>query len=274
MGYGACVACNCYKEGLATEPPHKPYVYIDPEDGSVGINTAHLKDKEEQLKWWLEFDEWRMTACPHEDMMYAYERLANMSGMAAFRGLVAEFGGNARFPVLTEHLPIGNGGTLPVEFTPVAYYEVLTLKQEKLEQKLVVLQEAESGDIIASTSVNHDNTFVFSAAVCNYVISADGFSIIKLKRHFWETNKTDFKSIHFKQHRIDDNQFEFEDLTTGNKSIQHVKLYPIDSLATQDYSFVVSIQQASISTEYAYIIEPLINVLKASSETENPVCWL
>lgn len=26
MGYNAVVKCNCYRDGLTTEPPHKEYV--------------------------------------------------------------------------------------------------------------------------------------------------------------------------------------------------------------------------------------------------------
>lgn len=274
MGYGSHVVCNCYREGLATEPPHKQYVRIDEEDGSIYIDTDHLKDPEERLKWWLEFDEWRLTACSHDDMDYASERLANMSGMAAFRQVIAEFGGVDRFPILTAYLPTANGGLLPTSHTAAALREVGLLRQEKTEQKIVVLQENFSGDIIASTSVSQSLTFVQSANFPNYALSADGFFIFKPKEYFWERNKILFHSIKFKQVKSGNSKFRFVDLNTGATCDDMIKIYPFEAEVSEEYIFSVTIQQAHLGDEYKYIIDPLTIVLQASLETGNPVAWL
>ena len=116
MGYNAAVYCNCYKQGLATEPPHKEHVTID-EDGSVNISTGHITDESKRMEWWVDFDKWMSTACSHNDMDYVHERLANISGMAAFRWLIKELGGDLRFPVLTKYLPTSNSGWLPKQLS-------------------------------------------------------------------------------------------------------------------------------------------------------------
>ena len=133
MGFGAAVYCNCYKQGLATEPPHEEYVVID-EDGGVNISTDHIENEGTRMEWWLSFDKWAATACSHKDMYYAHERLANISGMGAFRWLVKELGGGLHFPILTKNLPISNCGYLPKQLSNEALKEVMQLKQELTKQ--------------------------------------------------------------------------------------------------------------------------------------------
>ncbi len=140
MSYAAIVHCNCYKHKLATEPPHKEYVFLDKEDGMVYIDTEHITDKETRLQWWLEFDEWSVKACSHEDMYYVYEHLANSSGMAHFRHMVIEFADVCRFPTLNECLPIGNDGTLPKASTMPFLQEILELQREPTESATIGVQ--------------------------------------------------------------------------------------------------------------------------------------
>lgn len=134
MGYAAAVYCNCYKQGLATEPPHKEFVFVDEENGMVYIDTNHIKDEKIRLQWWLEFDEWSVSACSHEDMYYADEYLANMSGMAHFRSMVNEFADKDRFITLNQFLPIGNGGILPKAITTPFLQDILQLQREPIQQ--------------------------------------------------------------------------------------------------------------------------------------------
>lgn len=140
MSYAAAVYCNCYKHGLATEPAHKEYVFVDKEDGMVYIDTDHIKDKEMRLQWWLEFDEWSATACSHGDMDYIHEYLANASGMAHFRHMVSEFADTGRFLIVNKCLPIGNGGTLPKASTMPFLHEILELQREPTEEATIGIE--------------------------------------------------------------------------------------------------------------------------------------
>ncbi len=160
MGYDAYVNCNCYKSGLTTDPPYKEYLKID-EDG-IYLNIEYLYKSDEDLYWQMndEFSLWKKSACPHEDMEEVSLGVANMTGMAHFRGLLSNLGGEDRFPVLTEYLPVCNGGCLPAEYAIEALAEVDFILNSGYVEEYLVLREKESKNIIASTN-NLDSYYPF-----------------------------------------------------------------------------------------------------------------
>ncbi|MDF7810266.1 hypothetical protein [Hymenobacter sp. YC55] len=129
MGYAAIVRCNCYRDGLTTEPPHKEYVQVDEEGVYINLDELGLT-KTTRLAWYLEFDSWQMKACIHPDMHYAYEHLQNISGMANFRSTLAKLNAPRRFQALNQYLPVANSGALPIEHAATALQEINALSME------------------------------------------------------------------------------------------------------------------------------------------------
>jgi hypothetical protein len=275
MGYDAFVTCNCFKEGKTKEPPYKDRMKIDVEGIYLDLNITYQQDKDEYLKRHQEFDDWKRTACPHEDMEFASEHLANMSGMAAFKTMLDEFGGEKRFPILTKYLPVANGGTLPADYAEKALRELKDLEQEKTSEKKVILR-LKAGEIKQSTNENHSNIFVWTAYNTeNYGIDKDGFFIIENGKFLWtRTSKLVFRSKDFKQVALGKDKFQFIDNLTNNQYTGTAKIHPDGKeQPSQDFDFIVDIEETTLATGYKYIIEPLKRLTYASLETGNPIIW-
>ena len=74
MGLDASVYCNCYATGrVKSPPPFKELVYVDT-DGDTYIHT------DDDSKYFA-VEDWKKTACAHEDMILIHRRLGNMSGI-------------------------------------------------------------------------------------------------------------------------------------------------------------------------------------------------
>lgn len=275
MGYDAFVTCNCFKDGKTKEPPYKDFMKIDVEGIYLDLDLTYEKDKDEYLKRHQEFDNWKRTACPHEDMKFASEHLANMSGMAAFKTMLHEFGGEKRFPILTKYLPVANGGTLPAEYAEKVLNELKDIEQEKTSEKKVIRRQ-NTGDKIWSTNEFHSDIFVWTAYNReNYGIDRDGFFIIKNRNFLWmKASKLVFRSKDFKQVVLGNDKFKFIDNLTNNQYMGTAKIHPFGKeQPSQDFDFIVDMEVTTLATEYRYIIEPLKRVTNASLETENPVIW-
>jgi len=104
MGLDAFVRCDCWEKGLQVPPALKPHVYLD-DEGSLALREPAGED----ARLYDQFAEWRQSACPHEDMEYANERVANWAGVRIFSDLLTDLGRN-RFSSLLQALPEGNGG--------------------------------------------------------------------------------------------------------------------------------------------------------------------
>lgn len=276
MGYDAFVICNCFKEGKTAEPPYKDFMKVDHEGMYLDLETLYEQDKDEYFKRHQEFDEWKRSACPHEDMELVSERLANTSGMAAFKTILHEFGGEMRFPILTKYLPVANGGTLPTDYAEQALRELQDLEQEKPSEEKVVLKVKATGERKQSTNENHSNIFVWTAYnKQNYGIDKDGFFIIENRKFLWtKKSKLVFRSTEFKQVAISKDKYRFIDNLTNKQFIGTTKIHPDGQEEPKDdFEFVVEKEIVPLATEYNYIIEPLKKLAIASIETRNPIIW-
>ncbi len=276
MGYSAFVICSCYKDGKTNEPPHKEFLRFDEEGLYLDI-PDELWEKNEDKVYQMEadFNEWKRTACEHEEMELADEYLSNISGMEAFRHIVGELGGKGKFPILTEYLPTVNGGVLPSEFAQQALDELLLLEKELTNEEKVVLIEKSTARLIASVSSDTYWFFVFTANNKNtYGIDKDGFFILEnVKEKGEETSYVMFRSNNFVQQTISKDRYKFIDIPSGKSFECTEKLFPNEDDDTNDHHFIVQIERVGIAGEYEYMIDPLKRLARASILSGNPVHW-
>lgn len=93
MTLDASVYCDCFVRGrLRTPPPQPDLVYVEP-SGSVETKAPEIGDQ-------LKFDEWRHTACEHEDQLLLSHFLSNISLVALLRDELSYYA--EAFPILLE----------------------------------------------------------------------------------------------------------------------------------------------------------------------------
>ena len=233
------------------------------------------EDEEKVYQMDARFDEWKRTACEHEEIELAYEYLSNISGMGAFRQIVSELGGKRKFPFLTEYLPTANGGILPNEYAQQALDELLLLEKEQNTEEKVILTEKSTGSLKASVSSHTYWFFVFTEYNKNtYGIDKEGFFILEnVKEKGKEVSYIMFRSINFIQQSVSKDLYRFIDIPSGESYECSVKLHPNEDDATDDYGFEVKTQPVGIANEYEYIIEPLKRLATASIKSGNPIHW-
>jgi hypothetical protein len=268
--------CSCYKNGKIKEPPHKELLQFDDEGPYIDIYT-NITQKEREEKYYKmeeEFNEWKRTACEHEDMELAHEYLANVMGMADFKYIVEVLGGEDKYPILSKFLPSSNDGILPAEYAQIALMELNDLENIKNSFEEILLVETMTNELKTSVNTNTYKHFAFTEYNKNiYGIDIDGFYILEKK-----DNSDDyylvFRSKEFVQNKISEKMYEFIELKDSYNYKGSLKLHPFEGEATNNYQFKTIIQKYNISEEYNYIIEPLKNLAKASIESGNPICWL
>lgn len=86
MGLDAHVACNCFRDGLCTDPPVPRSMLTIDEHGDVDLIEAEDCDSD-QVRAYLD---WTEHACEHEHMEIAGEWIGNVSGVAWLRSATAE----------------------------------------------------------------------------------------------------------------------------------------------------------------------------------------
>jgi|GEM_PF-6486179 len=270
MGYDAFVKCNCYKDGnISSRPPFEEFVKEDEESIWLDLDWESNKDKHEA------FDSWKYSnPCEHDEMEISSERLANSSGMTAFRGIIKEFG-EEKYPILSEHLLKINSRKLPIEYVDGMQQELENMKLETFGERLIVLIELTTHQRIASTNANYELPFVFTGFnKLNYKISKDGFKVVRNRRFFGKEYSSEiFTSKRFTQKKIADKKYLFADVNSGKIVESEINLYSDKDYNDDFFEFEIKEKSASIADEYAYIIEPLIKLTKASQKTGNPIIW-
>lgn len=277
MSYSAYVICNCYKDGITSEPPYKEFLRFDEEGLYLDIsNEIWEKDQVKAYKMEAEFDKWKRTACRHEEMELADEYLSNIAGMSEFRRIVNKLTGEDKFSVLREYLPTANGGNLPSEFAQQALDELLVLENEHTTEEKIFLTEKATDSLKASVSTDAYWLFVFTANNKNtYGIDKEGFFILEnVKVNNEELSYIKFRSKNFVQQMISKDHYRFIDVASGRDFACTVKLHPYEEEVTGDYEFKAEIRHVRISSEFEYIIEPLKRLAKASILSGNPIHWV
>lgn len=277
MGYNAYVICNCYKEGKTVEPPYKEYVASD-EDG-IFIHVPEEIRKEDKDKYYsikAAFDEWKETACEHEDMDLVWIQIANSAGMERFRYILEKLGGESRFPVLLEYLPTFNGGMLPAEFSQKALDELLMLENETELEEKVILFEKSTGKSIATVNSEAYWLFIYTPYNTKFGIDKDGFFILETvtENDKEATSYIVFHSKNFIQRKISEDCYEFVDIPSGKiyKSARNL-YFDREETGSLEFEFEAKIEKVTIAEDYNYIIESLKKVLEASIQSGNSVYW-
>lgn len=276
MSYSAFVTCNCYKDGLTTEPPYKDLVSSDDQGVCLMIpDELWERDKEIIYQMDRQFDQWKLTACEHPDMYATHEYLCNISGMADFKYIIDKLGGRDRFPVLTEYLPVANGGTLPTEYAAEALQELQRLESEALPEEYMMLRDESSGELIASTNSNTYFLFVFTAYnKYNYGIDKGGFFILEnTENNGEEISYVKFRSTHFQQQTLSAELYRFIDLATGKFFECSARLNSGMEDTAHENTYIVTREEVLVANYYAYILVPLKKLASASIQTGNPIVW-
>lgn len=274
MGYNAFVACNCYQQGLATASPYPGLTEAD-EEGPYLVFPANIwqTDKQRALAMDAAFDTWRETACAHPSFKAANERLANMSGMGAFRHLIHERGGVVRYPVLTQQMPHGMGSNMPASLAPALLQELAALAAEPAET-LAVLREEASQDIIYSVNANSGTYFVYAGSSRHrYALDAQGFCIVREHPAGADYGEEVFRALRFEQQQLAAGRFRFTNTVTGQHYNCSVGLHPDGRPRGMPCRFAVELETVLLAQEYAYILEPLRQLAEAAIQTGNPICW-
>ncbi|MFD2823426.1 hypothetical protein ACFS5M_07070 [Lacinutrix iliipiscaria] len=276
MSYSAFVVCNCYQKGKTVEPPHKEYIKFD-EDGLFLDIPNDLWDKNEKkvLQMDSDFDNWKNSACEHEEMELCYEYLSNTLGMVEFKGVIERLGGKEKFPILSKFLPTANGGTLPAKFTPEVLKEIDEFEKQKLNENRILLFEVSTNELKATVNAETYLIFVLTAYnKNNYGIDKDGFFILEnVKENDQEVSYVVFRSKNFIQKYISIDKFMFIDKKTNNSFICNVGLHPHESNPKKEYEFLIKENTVKIVDEYKYMTEPLKKLAEASMESGNPIHW-
>lgn len=134
MGLDAFVPCNCFEKGRLPKPPD-PLEADDLFRDEDGCISSHKLVKEYKRLGYQEYrarygdienllNNWAERSCEHEDGEYFSESVSNWSGVARFESVVEELGGSERYPILSNLIPEGNGGSFPASQAPEAIREI------------------------------------------------------------------------------------------------------------------------------------------------------
>lgn len=107
MSYIAFVYCNCLKEGK-TKPYPFEFGFSINEEGGIEPDIPFTANEKERSAFRRDrsaaIRRWMQDCCDHENMYYADENVANIYGMATFRGVLVNIGWEY-FPALKQGLP-------------------------------------------------------------------------------------------------------------------------------------------------------------------------
>src|SRR5215469_2932209 len=104
MGLDATVRCRCWEEGRCAPCSFAELVRLD-DEGYLNLDLPS-QSRDERFR---QFNVWKKTCCPHENMVYAREPISNWTGYRFFQQRLGEIGWK-HFPVLRAELPRVNGG--------------------------------------------------------------------------------------------------------------------------------------------------------------------
>ena len=135
MGLDAAVSCTCWRDGRTTSPPVPVYFNWD----SGYLDVVDTDD-------YRAFSDWRASACEHEEMELAAERIGNWSGARRLESVVVA-AGRSRFPILFSSLvQVGNGGVVEAELCADVVRELDELSDTLLPA--VQLIDGETGSVL------------------------------------------------------------------------------------------------------------------------------
>jgi hypothetical protein len=274
MGITASVMCNCYRDGKTTPCPYPHEFIADPHEFPT-LEWQSQPDEITTRKAYAELHEWLLTCCEHPNMNAALEFIASWKSYQTFSDLLDTLD-KEHFPHLNVHLPDGEDGITPPEVAPLILEEIQRFEQMQSKMTQAVLVDSERDDVISMGSQVLNGTLAMDR-VSGFDIgfTEEGFFV----RDRWELNRVVFSAKRLEQRllRPEEMQVEYVDLESGRSFVCNTpfgKAFTGEDGLPRMYLQFFQIEQRPLSeNRFAYILEPLKRVCKASIETNNPIRW-
>ncbi|WP_133908710.1 hypothetical protein [Actinophytocola oryzae] len=139
MGVSGYVHCNCLRDGRARPPAELSDIVVD-RDGCWDVSDGDWRRR-------LVLNEWLQRACPHREMEFITERVANHGFLGRFSSEMEELG-RQHFPVLEHVLSQLNAAPVPAELGQAALAEVDYFIQRAFIEDDALLYEAGTDVVI------------------------------------------------------------------------------------------------------------------------------
>jgi hypothetical protein len=224
-------------------------------------------------------------------LQYVAVGVANWSGYRLFQEALGRAGWE-HFPVLREHLPQSNGGSMPASFAPTAFLELKYFKEEADLGTSLVLVDSETGKELRKSVESYDGQFIWGGkSGVNIGFDADGLWI----RMRLDPPTVMFRSKSFEQRLLEPDVTEryeaggvqFMDRETGysyvcTSAISHGEAIPWPDGRMQDdkgrqrfrYPRFMHVETRMVTAdEFAYVLQSLTELFEAAIATGNPVRW-
>jgi hypothetical protein len=279
MKYGY-VRCNCYIQGKTIAPKNKEFLSIT--EKKIDWVVPEQEKYKDIKKYYLlesEFADWRLLACEHLDMDMANVFIGTIEKIKAFKITLEKLGGKNNYPVLVEQLTLENSNKLDVRLAQGLLREVEILQSNTIEEEKYMLLQKGSADTLAS--FQPDSPFIILNAIhanVHLCLGNQGFFInkhfekrdAKLQMVVFSKTKEMFKSRHFIQETLPQNQYKFTDLSNGNSYETKEKLILKNNVPTT-IEFEVIKKKTVVNEEYKEMLSALKTLAKASIETGNSI---
>ena len=261
MGLNAFVRCNCYADGLCSEPPVPREWLIRDTEGALQLAPEHDTDKHS-----IDFNLWLRNACRHKNMFLVWEWISNWTGVRSFQQALAASGGAETFPILSSTLPEINGGELTSAQAALGLTELARFQQTDSAGTNTFLVDCQTGDEIWEYIHRYGGIVVYGGgAGVNLGISPEEFFIRDRT-----TGLDRFRARSFEQRLLATGQFEYHNLETGEKTAIDLPL----GGAGKENVRCFRVQQRPIApSRFADICQRLTRVFQASVASRNPVIW-
>jgi len=253
VGLDAYVMCRCWQDGLTAPLPVDPALVEVDGDGWLGLTVPW--EGNEALH--DAFDDWRYNGCPHKRMELVTERVSNWAGVRMFQHALRPLADS--YPRLATVLPNVNGGTLPPAEAAEVLVEIAAFRgATELGRRWMLVDEA-NGDLVATYVPAYEGVWILDGRTGHDVgIDPDGFFVRRRA-----DGEELFRSMRFEQ-RPADGGVEFRDEAATAR-------FPFAPLQAGDRLQVIS--KPEVPGDYAYIVDTLETLCRASVETGNPVVW-
>ncbi len=273
MGLDAAVGCNCYRDGKTSEPP-VPRSYIERgDDHRFSLKDGYFGE------YFDEFWNWAVSCCPHPQMDFASERIANWAGYRSFMHALDSVGGIKRFPVLRAQMPDGSYGQVSPKDSRRALDELRDFESVEQIRMGTFLIDADSGEMLQERVESYDGEFMWSRPFTGSLLP-DRLIVVNN-----ESNDIVFSSAEFQQ-RVSEH-------AKGDESEKTAEWTGLETGASFKSGIVlgrevdgdrgrVSIEPASHlkvqllpikPARFEHTLNALRTVFEASVETGNPVAW-
>ncbi|MEZ6045589.1 MAG: hypothetical protein R3C11_08435 [Planctomycetaceae bacterium] len=272
MGLDATVMCTCFQEGKVEPPFPREWLRLDEEGYLDLIPEQDTQQNYQELERWIE------SACPHEQMEYACERISNWSGYRAFQGALRALG-MENFPTLKQELPQNNGGMTQPEQCEAALEELDRFMSFPQVSSTPALYEGATGRLLYKYIEDYEGVFIWSGTDHTEIgVDHAGFFVRDQEGTILFRSKRFLQHCHSKRGWMFRRQvsWTWNDLNTGDAYATSTALKYFSDEEQDELEppleFYFGLEQETPGS-FDYIVEPLRTVFQAALITGNPVRW-